>query len=304
MKLKRGLFIGALFLLFLCCYQIMNQRYDELSRYQYATNENRDLILKYMSDEDINYLIDRQYEPNEFMQYLGIDNFTILKLDWYNHAKKVEALDNALIIDYVNQLSNKLTYTEFKKMTENYTLTQIYKFYFVDNSYKKGLTLFDFTNTNKIDPKSTLFAYEPKNLVEIEDIPLISKDKVYLKDDASAALTNLCKAAYDFNDKTCGNMVLIEGYVSFDEQIKLYEEGIIKYGIDEVLNHVDYPGQSLHQLGNVVVLIPTGVEENNTSITTQQKWLSVNSKDYGFEFINDSANQVSKFVLRYIGTEE
>ena len=65
MKFKRGLFIGVLFLLFLCCYQIINQRYDELSRYQYANNENRDLILEYMSDEEINYLIDRQYEPSQ-----------------------------------------------------------------------------------------------------------------------------------------------------------------------------------------------------------------------------------------------
>ena len=306
MKFKRGLFIGVLFLLFLCCYQIMNQRYDELSRYQYANNENRDLILEYMSDEEINYLIDRQYEPSQFMPYLGIENFTILKLDWYNHAKTIEKLDDSVLIDYVNQIGNKVTYSEFKKLTENYSLTQIYNFYFMENSYVDGLNLiFDLSSvSNKVDSKKTLFTYEPKNLIEVKDIPLISKDKIYLREDANVALTKLCKAVYDLNGKTCGNMVLTEGYVSFDEQVKLYEDGIIKYGIDDVLNYVDYPGQSLNQLGSVVVLIPTGIEENATSITQQQEWLSEYSKEYGFEFINNSDNIVSKFVLKYIGVKE
>ena len=46
--------------------------------------------LKYMTKEEVNYLIDRQYKPEEFLNYFGIEGFTIYKLDWYNHAKNIE----------------------------------------------------------------------------------------------------------------------------------------------------------------------------------------------------------------------
>ena len=45
MKVKKNLFLASICVLFLVCYYIMNQTYDELARYPYATEENHDLIL-------------------------------------------------------------------------------------------------------------------------------------------------------------------------------------------------------------------------------------------------------------------
>ena len=310
MKFKRFLFISVLFVLFLSCFQIMNKRYDELSRYQYANNDNRDLILKYMTKEEVNYLIDRQYKPEEFLNYLSIEDFTIYKLDWYNYAKNIEKIDSENLIQIMNQLSEKMTFVQFKKYCNNYSIKQIHDFYFKDNLYVNDLSLIENIEdiTDKIDEKQTLYTYEPKDLVIVQNIPVINKEKVYIKENVNNAISNVCKAAFDINQKTCGNLVLVEGYVSYDDQIDTYEKGIVKYGIDDVLKHVSYPGQSIQQLGDVIVLISAGIENNpdneEETISNQQLWLSEHSKEYGFEFINDSEEKLDKFILRFSGIKE
>ena len=309
MKFKRFLFVSVLFVLFLSCFQIMNKRYDELSRYQYANNDNRDLILKYMTKEEVNYLIDRQYKPEEFLNYFGIEGFTIYKLDWYNHAKNIENLDTESIVEIINQLSNKMTFTEFKKYCNNFSITQIYDFYFKDNLYVNDLSLIVDVDdiTDKIEGKKTLYTYEPKDLVIVDNITVINKEKVYVRENVNNAISEVCKAAFDINQKTCGNLVLIEGFVSYDDQIDAYEDGIVKYGIDDVLNHISYPGQSIQQLGDVIVLISAGLENNSDeeiTISKQQLWLSEHAEEYGFIFINDSEENLDKFILKFIGMKE
>lgn len=312
MKFKRFLFVSILFVLFLSCFQVMNKRYDELSRYQYANNDNRDLILKYMTTEEVNYLIDRQYKPEEFLNYFGIEGFTIYKLDWYNYAKNIEKLDIENIVEITNQLSDKMTFVEFMKYCNYFSIEQLYDFYFKENLYVEGLSLISDMSvvTNEIDKNKTLYTYEPKDLVVAEHIPVINREKVYIRENVNDAISNVCKAAFDINQKTCGNLVLIEGYVSYENQIELYKNGIVKYGIDDVLKYVSYPGQSIQQLGDVIVLISSGLE--NTSdieneeeiINLQQIWLREHCKEYGFEFINDSETNLDKFILKFVGIKE
>ena len=134
MNFKRCIFIGALMTLFLCCYHIMNQHIDELSRYQYTTDENRDIILEHLDIDEINFLIDRQYQPDEFMRYLGIEGFNIRYVDWYNRAKSVENMNNAEIVSIVNQIYSKMNFSTFKTYTEHYSLKQLKEFYIDTNS--------------------------------------------------------------------------------------------------------------------------------------------------------------------------
>ena len=63
MKVKRNLFLASLCVLFLVCYYIMNQTYDELARYPYATEENHDLILHYLDEKDIDFLLAQNVKP-------------------------------------------------------------------------------------------------------------------------------------------------------------------------------------------------------------------------------------------------
>lgn len=323
MNFKRSVFVGVLMLLFLCCYHIMNQHVDELSRYQYTTEENRKIILEYLNTDEINYLIDRQYEPDEFMRYLGIDGFNIRYVDWYNYAKSIENMKNSEIISIVNQLYEKMNFSAFKKYTEHYTITQLKEFYIDDNPFINDLTLIEDPTSvrGEIEAGKTLFTYVPLNLVEIKDLPIANqiekKESIYLQEDASEALKSMCKASFEINEKVCGDMIITQGYVSSDLQETLYQQGLLDYGVEEIFNYVDYPGTSIYQLGNVVKLVPVGIsnkvneeteeevdEETTEEITLQQAWLMEHAKEYGFEFVNDTNEKLSEFVLQYVGIDE
>ena len=229
MKMKRGLFIGALLALFLCCFHIMNQHYDELSRYQYANDENRKIILEYMTTEDINYLIDRQYKPEEFMEYLGMSNFNIRYVDWYNYAKNVGEMDAASILELVDVMKDQMSFSTFKVYCSNYSLAQLKSFYTEENAFVHEQTLISDPSsvTGKIEENTTLFTYTPKDLVEVSGIPIVNQiqgeETIQLSQGAAEELVNMCNAAFEINEKTCGNMVVTTGYISFDTQEQLYE---------------------------------------------------------------------------------
>ena len=129
MKLKRCIFIGSLLVVFLSCFYIMSQSYDELSRYQYTNENNRSLILKYLDDEEVNILIDRQYKPEEFIDYITIKGFDIRLVDWYNTAVKPDNISDAVMIQLVNELAKEMTYFEFEMNCQNFTITQLYDFF-------------------------------------------------------------------------------------------------------------------------------------------------------------------------------
>lgn len=318
MNFKRCIFISALMLLFLCCYHIMNQHIDELSRYQYTTDENRDIILEHLDIDEINYLIDRQYQPDEFMRYLGIDGFNIRYVDWYNQAKSVENLNNVEIVSIVNEIHDKMNFTTFKTLTEHYSITQLKEFYIDNPSYVNDLTLIENPTLvrNEIEADKTLFTYVPKELVEIHDLPIVNqiekKDTTKLQKQAAESLEKMCKASFDINEKVCGNMIITQGYVPFVLQEALYQEGLLDYGFEEVFNYVDYPGTSIYQLGNVVKLVPVGMDKDEENedveeepvMSEQQLWLIEHAKEYGFEFVEDSSQILEEFILQFVGIEE
>lgn len=318
MDFKRWFFIGVLMILFLCCYHIMNQHIDELSRYQYTTDENRDIILEHLDIDEINFLIDRQYQPDEFMPYLGIEDFNIRYVDWYNQAKSVENLKNKEIISIVNQIYSKMDFSTFKTYTEHYSITQLKEFYIDTISYVNDLSLIKDPTLvrNEIEKNKTLFTYVPKELVEIKDLPIVNqvekKETIQLQQHAAESLEKMCKASFEINEKVCGNMIITQGYIPFVLQEKLYQDGQLKYGFEEVLNYVDYPGTSIYQLGNVVKIVPVGIDkdkkveniEEEPVMSEQQQWLVEHAKEYGFEFVEDSTQILEEFVLQYVGIEE
>lgn len=313
MNFKRTLFIGALMLLFLCCYHTMNQHIDELSRYQYANDDNRDIILEYLNTDEINYLIDRQYRPEEFMHYLGIEGFNIRYVDWYNHAKNVEDMNDLETVAIINVIHDKMTFSTFKVITENYSINQLKEFYIEENSFVNNLSLVENPTIvlNEIESGKTLFTYIPKDLVEIKDLPIANqlekKETIFLQKEATQSLEAMCKASFDINEKVCGNMIITQGYVSFELQEELYQQGLLDYGVDEVFNYVNYPGTSIYQLGNVVKLVPVGINDEEDDVepimTIQQQWLIDHAKEYGFVFVEDSSQILDEFVLQFVGIE-
>ena len=140
-------------------------------------------------------------------------------------------------------------------------------------------------------------------------------------------LHDLCKDISSVNDKTCGNLILTLGYVSYEDQIPFYESMMLKYGKDQFDEYWDYPGQSEYQLGYTVRFQPAGLPENgidtdyfeligedledskNDEIKELAEWLEANAYQYGFivRYPRDRSNQTHKkhqpFTLRYVGKE-
>ena len=58
MEKQKHIFVCSLIFIAIICLTIMNIKYDRLSRYPYQEKEAREIIDKYLSDEEIEYIIE------------------------------------------------------------------------------------------------------------------------------------------------------------------------------------------------------------------------------------------------------
>ncbi len=65
------------------CLYTVNRGYDPLARYPYADETQRETILAYMDQEDIDYLINQQLQPGVFMEFLTLPEFDVHNALWY-----------------------------------------------------------------------------------------------------------------------------------------------------------------------------------------------------------------------------
>ena len=69
----------------LYCLYTMDKSYDPLARYPYTTDENRDVLLKYLDSDDIDYLVN---------QHISLPNLMILsssKTSYLNCSKNLKS---------------------------------------------------------------------------------------------------------------------------------------------------------------------------------------------------------------------
>jgi len=340
MKIKRIAFIGSLIVLFAVCFAIMNEHYDELARYPYVTSENREVILKHLNNEDINYMIAQQLKPEQFLPFIETKGFQIRNTLWYNRAKEMQDARNEVIVAFINDYRKKLDYASLETLLQAYSYDTLRIFFSEDNDYIKNASII--TNPAAalalIDENETLFTYQPNDLVAVDKIATVplhenKKNTIYLRKETIQPLHDLCDAISAVNNKTCGNLILTSGYLSYEDQIPMYESMMLKYGKDKFQEYWDYPGQSEYQLGTMVRFQPAGKEvshidefglenekaeqkendEQEEPKETQEqklaKWLSENAYKYGFvvrypqgkEDVSGKAYQ--PFTLRYVGLE-
>ncbi len=339
MKVKRAIFIGCLLLLFVICYSIMNKHFDPLARYKYANNENRDLIIENLSSEDINYLIDRQLEPEEFIPYFGTEGFNIRYTYYYNVAKAARPAENQVIVDFVNQyLDVTFNHDNLEPLVRNYTYDFMTDFFENGDRYAKneGLLIDPSNPLAVIIEGKTLAKYTPENLVEIVNVPGVNAydetAPLRLRQEAASALSSMCAAASEINGKTCGNMILVGGFVSYEEQERLYEEALLHYGADDVEKYAVLPGHLENQLGFTAELqlakVETESEEAEDGATTDVenaeseeaestpsdtvekvienvhiRWLKEHAAEYGFIIRYPEISEGDRIVLRYVGVD-
>lgn len=311
MRKKRFLFVASLIVLFIVCFGIMNQHVDELARYRYADDTNSEIILENLSSDDINYLIDRQLEPDEFMPYLGIENFNIRNTAYYNTALQARSADLSYIVSFVNEFRNIMDLDTLGLLLLEYDYETLASFWRGEYDYMVNASLIVEPSDLLcvIGSNQTLYRFEPKDLMTLTGVPQVNQNEnedIQLRTEAADALSRMCEAAHDLNHKTCGNMIAVEGYVSYDMQEELYENAILRYGQDEAILHEALPGTSENQLGTTIVLVPAQIdlEESQDEMTAQQQWLMDNAYRYGFVLRNVSEGRMQEFVLRYIGESD
>lgn len=314
MKLKRTIFVSSLILLFIFCYYQMNKDYNELARYPYATEENRDIILKYLDTNEINYLTAQQIEPKDFLPFIAEEGFDVHNTLWYSKAKNEQDDDAASIVNFINAYRDRMTYGDLPYLLSAYSYATLNEYYEKGDPYLKNSILISNPKAKHmvITDRQTLYTFEPSDLAVITSVPFASvledETEIYVKSEMLDPLNQLCTGASEINSKTCGNMVVITGYLSYDNQVKLYEQALLKYGQDKFNKYADYPGQSEFQLGYSLKLSPAE-EESEDEKKQQAIWLKENAYKYGFIIRYPDGEETTtgktgdSFVLRYVGVK-
>lgn len=327
MKIKRLLFIASLVILFICCLFTMNQQYDKLARYPHElTLEERELVLQTLSVDDINYLVAQKIEPQQFLPYIQCVDFILNHTLWYDTAFHTQEEDKNYIVSFINRYKERLEYRTLEDVLTNYSYNVLTRFFDEGDGYTPNAKLV----VNPNDPytilkaNETLYTFEPKDLVSINDLPhvkgILPSNDITIHKDVSTPLRELLTAASEINTKQFGDMHIVAGYISFENQIALYqqkkEEGAIS-----LLDNV--PGRNEEQLGYTIRL---NVNENKEANGEENKadtesdtrsdeekeqtiWLKDNAYKYGFivrypkQKEDVTGRSYQPYILRYVGID-
>ncbi len=318
MKAKRILLIAVLILFSVTCIHLLNDSYDRLARYQYTvSSEQRAIMEEKLSDEDINYIIQQHIKPEQFMDFINLEGFNVKNTLYYECCRLVRPNDLQQIVTFVNTYRKQFSSTSMlENLITNYDYSMLSEFYDGNYPYIKDAKLIE--NPSQIDvkigKKETLYRYIPNDLVMVDSsiIPIASAlntGVIEVKDELIEPLTQLCSDISSTNQKTCGGLILTKGYISYEDQNTLYDQAIVKYGVDEFQKYEDYPGQSEHQMGYTITFTIAEMQESEIGESEPSKWLLENAKKYGFivRYPKDKENTTGKnyqpLTLRYVGTK-
>ncbi len=88
--------------------------YDPLARYPYADEVDRETLLTYLDQDDINYLITQQITPDEIMPFIKVEGFDITNTRWYATAMQTQKDDADYIVNFINEYRNQMTYNSLE----------------------------------------------------------------------------------------------------------------------------------------------------------------------------------------------
>lgn len=238
MKLKRTVFVVGLCILFLVCYTQMASKIDPFARYSYITEDNEEIIRKYITDpDDIDYIISLKIQPDKFMEFIELPDFQVKNILYYQACKLYRPIDNNEIIQFVNEYRGGYSVTTFELVVKNYTYETIKNYFDNGYSYFEDADLVEDPSKLSIilDEDDVLMDYTPSDLVPVEPTliqvsPSIEgSDNIQLRSDAYNGLKDMMEAyAHDDYDlyKT---LALTGGYISYEDQIKIYDAASKKY---------------------------------------------------------------------------
>ena len=322
MKLDKKTLASRILLIVVCfavacgCYLKMNESYDPLARYSYATEENREIILEYLSSDDINYMINQQIEPEKFLDFIAIEGFNIRNTNLYYTAKTCQDADNEYIVNFVNRYRSNISSSTFNDMVTYYSYNDLTTFFETEQVLNEDLHLI--TNPEQtmllLDSNHSVYKYVPTSLTTFSNITV------------QETITKNLQSLLDSYSKTmASSLTFANGYLSYEEVLNKYTMMEEKYG-DNIAYFMNKAGQDEIQLGYTIVLsqaqdwidmcqqanvfesydYQTMMDDKQYSTATIE-WLEENAYRYGFvirypEGKEDQTNHIFQpYVLRYVG---
>ena len=123
MKNKKHIFVTCLLVIAIVCIGIMNIKYDRLSRYPYQDEESRKIIDEYLTDEEIEYIIEYSIATNVFISFIDCEGFNIY------HASEYKQLSNLLWQEKPENIVQMVEATrDYITVDQLYNFLNIYKY--------------------------------------------------------------------------------------------------------------------------------------------------------------------------------
>ena len=309
-KFFRMILVMTLTIFFVVCYYFQPKTNDPLAHYAYADNHNRKAIIDNLSTQEIDYIVDNDIKPDEFMSFMTDDNFIIQNTkDYYKLSQSISQSPN-LIVDYVNLAKPKDAYDTYANYATKYALTDLIQWYQEGDKYAEGSVLVSDPDSLDLtlDGTHTIYRYEPSDLEEVTALTTTIASTIKLRKEANQALGKMCTLAKDELGGECGGLIGVSGYKSYDTQVTEYDQKLLIYGPTKVYRYILFPGHNEEQTGLTIELSSSSLVNEVFAKSTQYQWLKDNAYKFGFilRYPADatySTRMDNYNQLRYVGIE-
>ncbi len=250
----------------------------KLEHHGYSTKEIKILKRNY-NKKELTKLLDKEADKN--IPLLIEEKYYIAKnLDKYlDYLKANPNTPVSKVISYINTRANEKWYTDPKE---------------ADLSKGKLLLVNKFNKLNE--------DYTPE-LVNVSNWYAYGENK--LTQEAYEAFIQMFNGAKDSGTK----IVATSCYRSYENQKRIYDKDVYKYGEEIADESVAKPGFSEHQTGLAIDLLEPGYNLNNFHESTAYSWLLDNAHKYGFilRYPSDKEDitgySYESWHFRYVGVE-
>lgn len=89
-RLKTWHLFALVIIIFACSFYYINSKYDPFYRVKGINNENRQLISKYLTKSEQDYLVENQIPMSQFVRYIKYDDFHLQNYQYYNMLRDTD----------------------------------------------------------------------------------------------------------------------------------------------------------------------------------------------------------------------
>lgn len=243
----------------------------------YQIDEYNNIVSKLNKDE-INKLLTIKYD-NNISSFVGEKYFIFDNLESYlEYKKKNSKMENNRIVSIINSEAN-IDWFENEKETD--------------------------TSKNELMIVNRIYGLN-KDYVP-EDLVTISSQYAYDNKKISKSILENIISLINAGKENGYTFVVSDGYRSYGEQEKLYNNYANAYGMSEADKFVARAGHSEYQTGLTFDLKPYNKVIEDVKNNEEYLWLKENAHKYGFIFRLDSEHEyltgfpASSWKLRYVG---